>query len=737
MIINTVGSGGGGVKLPPLTNAVPADKVPAGFDTIGQDGTVVTGTLPKIEAGGVEFSMDDATGVITGQIPNGYVDTDGLTTTFEVPIVDVATPTVSINEAGLVTANVVQAKGWIKEVTSASGTMQLQVRTSDDLVLGDDGTITAPAGYYPNAASKVASVEPEITVSTVGLITASAGSLQTTHQITRADIPTLLPGNIRYGVNICGVVGTVTGGVVTYCTVTTGVSGAVVKATCGNTQQTATCDRSGVAYVYLTMAGTWTITAEHPTNGAYSTNSAKVTLQDNFPISLTVGSSTTVSVGGYRLTATLNMAYRPGLENEYEMGASHRPTYKWGAAALSKCSSNGYTNFVLFGGTRNGTGYPYASTYSSGGGPNGPYRFATHFRYRNPHIERWYTDGTYNSQYNICNMGRWGLAGATVKSGNSWISVFAGGYSSFEKCAYRNDVDAYIETNSSSFIICGSFLNENTDGSSADSNQKDISQLNDHKLNLSIRRAWLAGSGYNEDTSGYALFGGGQTTTSGAVSAVVDYVRIYDIIDYTRKCSVARGTCSNLSVARSHLAACCHLNDYILFGGGKNSAGSPVANVDAYNASRTKSTPTALSVARYNLAAAVGGGTFLLFAGGISANGVSNVVDAYNLQRVRTTPVTLSVARHDMAGFTMGEYAVFACGRTSISSGASAVIDLIGPGMVRSTIQSAGGARYGCCGCAGTFQNKNISAIYGYIYGGWDQSDDYSCEYERMVLQTT
>ena len=196
-------------------------------------------------------------------------------------------------------------------------------------------------------------------------------------------------------------------------------------------------------------------------------------------------------------------------------------------------------------------------------------------------------------------------------------------------------------------------------------------------------------------------------------------------------CTVTKGTCSNLSVARSHLAACCHLNDYILFGGGKNSSGSPVATVDAYSPTKVKSTPTALSVARYNLSAAIGGGSFLLFAGGISANGVSAVVDAYNLSRTRTTPVTLSVARHDMAACTMGEFAVFAGGRTSISSGASKVIDMIGPNMVRSTVEMRY-ERYGACACAG-----NDGDTHAFIFGGWSGSDSYTGLYERLTLKQT
>lgn len=702
MIINTIGSGSGGVKLPPMSNPVPADKVPEGFETIGQDGTIVNGTMPTIVPDSVDITMDDATGVITANIPNGYVDTDGITTTFDVPIVDVATPTLSINENGLVTANVVQAKGWVKEVTSASGTMQLQVRTDDDLTISDDGTVTAPAGYYPQAAAVTAAVEPTIKVSTAGLVTATAGSKQVTHQITKTDIPTLLPGNIRSGASICGVAGTVTGGVVTRVTVTTGVPGAVVTARCGTTTQTGTCNNSGVAIINLTMAGTWTISAAHPTNGAYSTQDTSVTVQDNFPISLTVGSSTTVSATG-QYTATLNMAYRPGLAgyiNAFAMG--------YGASAVNKSTSSNstsgyYEQMYFIGGSKSESGVNNYY-YNSGVGSTYTVQATGLSRYSTNSDKPYYNANAY-----ITALASAHGAGCSLRmSSGEVMAVYTGGHE-YSTGNYLNQ-------------ICIGGISENHTGGGG--NVVKITHSAGHTL--SVGRAWHSAVGYKNYN--YALIAGGKTSDS-AVTASVDTLAL------AQNLTVTRGTATNLSVARHSMTGICHENDFILFAGGVNSAGSPVSNVDAYNSGMTKSTPTALSVARYNMAAAIAGGTFALFAGGISGNGVSAVIDAYNLSRTRTTPCTLSVARHLLSGMTVGQYAIFAGGRTAVSSGASNIVDMFDSNFTRSTMQlkvaryaaSAESARWGgyYVGCI----NGGLNASGGYIAGS---NRSYCCEYFSM-----
>ena len=107
-------------------------------------------------------------------------------------------PTVSVDENGLITASYnysttmkpVTTSGWadknhaVSVIVKGTGTHQLTVRDSSDLIKAG-ATVTAPAGYYAEAASKsvdvgsvsvedvTATANPTITISTVGRISAS------------------------------------------------------------------------------------------------------------------------------------------------------------------------------------------------------------------------------------------------------------------------------------------------------------------------------------------------------------------------------------------------------------------------------------------------------------------------------------------------------------------------------------------------------------------------------------
>ena len=75
---------------------------------------------------------------------------------------------------------------------------------------------------------------------------------------------------------------------------------------------------------------------------------------------------------------------------------------------------------------------------------------------------------------------------------------------------------------------------------------------------------------------------------------------------------------------------------------------------------------TPLSVARHMLSATTVG-NYALFGGGHSEDGYSNEVDAYNTSLTRSTPTALSVARIDMGATTVGNYALFGGGLIQIS----------------------------------------------------------------------
>jgi hypothetical protein len=86
-----------------------------------------------------------------------------------------------------------------------------------------------------------------------------------------------------------------------------------------------------------------------------------------------------------------------------------------------------------------------------------------------------------------------------------------------------------------------------------------------------------------------------------------------------------------LSVARGYLAGA-SIGNYALFAGGYGSSPNYKDTVDAYNTSRTRSTPAALSVGRRYLAGA-SVGDYALFAGGESDSySYRSTVDAYTPQ---------------------------------------------------------------------------------------------------------
>ena len=83
---------------------------------------------------------------------------------------------------------------------------------------------------------------------------------------------------------------------------------------------------------------------------------------------------------------------------------------------------------------------------------------------------------------------------------------------------------------------------------------------------------------------------------------------------------------------------------------------------------------TDLSVERRDLAGA-SVGNYALFAGGKSSSGITSTVNAYNSSLVRSTPTALSQARGNLAGASVGDYALFAGGYTNSSPSYNSTVD--------------------------------------------------------------
>lgn len=127
-------------------------------------------------------------------------------------------------------------------------------------VTADGPLVAVPPGYYPQAVNKTVSD------------------------------PDLVPGNIKAGVDIFGVTGSLTSSFSAVLVVTVD-AGAEVTATDGITTLTATS--TGTATFHLPNGGTWTVSAT--LNGSQSLP-ATVEVQENFSVALSAGASQTVDI---------------------------------------------------------------------------------------------------------------------------------------------------------------------------------------------------------------------------------------------------------------------------------------------------------------------------------------------------------------------------------------------------------------------------------------------------------
>lgn len=185
----------------------------------------VGSAIPQRDAGDLTASAD------TVSVPAGYyadaasatvaagsatTPTGGIT----------ATPTISVDANGLITASVTKAEsitpiivpGYVTTGTagtvtfSGSATQQMTKRTSADLT-ASGATVTAPAGYYPASASKAVSAgsattpattitaTPSISVSGGGLITSAVSASQ---QVTPAVSAGYVSGGTAGTVSVSG-----------------------------------------------------------------------------------------------------------------------------------------------------------------------------------------------------------------------------------------------------------------------------------------------------------------------------------------------------------------------------------------------------------------------------------------------------------------------------------------------------------------------------------------------------
>ena len=166
--------------------------------------------------------------------------------------------------------------------------------------------------------------------------------------------------------------------------------------------------------------------------------------------------------------------------------------------------------------------------------------------------------------------------------------------------------------------------------------------------------------------------------------------------------SLVATSLSELSVGRTYPTGAT-VGDCILFAGGyKNS--TYYTNVDAYDSSLTKISVEALPVGLYNMAG-VSGKDYAIFAGGKKGNatldsGYSNAVYAYNKSLTCSELASLSIAKHLLAGAKTGDITIFAGGsNTNVTNAVDAydasLVAIPAIGALRTSVTGIIGATLG------------------------------------------
>ena len=128
----------GGVELPELTNEGTASDLLAGKQLIDQEGNIVEGTIATKTSSNLTASGATVT------VPAGYYATQA---TKSVATATQATPTVSIDSTGKITATATQAAGYVA-AGSKSATKQLAFQPAKTITPSTASQIAVSSGYY-------------------------------------------------------------------------------------------------------------------------------------------------------------------------------------------------------------------------------------------------------------------------------------------------------------------------------------------------------------------------------------------------------------------------------------------------------------------------------------------------------------------------------------------------------------------------------------------------------------
>lgn len=165
--IRGLATGDAALALPELDNPATADKILSGYEAVGSDGKVLTGTIATKTSSNLTASGATVTA------PAGYYASAA---SKSVATATQATPSISVDSAGLITASATQTAGYVTADTK-SATKQLTVQAAKTVI--------------PSTSEQ----------------TAVASGVYTTGAVTVAGDADLVPANIVSGKNIFGVAG--------------------------------------------------------------------------------------------------------------------------------------------------------------------------------------------------------------------------------------------------------------------------------------------------------------------------------------------------------------------------------------------------------------------------------------------------------------------------------------------------------------------------------------------------
>lgn len=155
-ILNTINElpEAGGVELPELINEGTASDLLSGKQLIDGEGNIVTGTIPT------KTSSDLTTNGATVTVPSGYYASQA---TKSVASATQATPSISVNSNGLITASATQTAGYVSAGTK-SATKQLTTQAAKTITPSTTSQTAVSSGVYTTGTVTVGAIPSQYIV---------------------------------------------------------------------------------------------------------------------------------------------------------------------------------------------------------------------------------------------------------------------------------------------------------------------------------------------------------------------------------------------------------------------------------------------------------------------------------------------------------------------------------------------------------------------------------------------